>query len=108
MLGEILQGLTDPARAEAVLAAVGSPEAQGRIARAAAADGGQVGPLIAAKIRHLLDHGGEEIWLDLVGAMSGSPLPASAAVALLLARAFPDPVRVRITHGPAQAKTPSP
>ena len=98
MLGDILQGLTDDTTAEAVLAAVSQPGICDRIERAAAADAIPVGTLVARRVRHLLDHGGEDVWLDLVGAMSGTPQPASAAVDRILARAFPDPVRVRVTR----------
>ena len=93
MLGEILQGLSDPARAEEFLTVVGRPEIRTRIERAAAADGVAVGALVAGKVRHLVDHGGEEVWLDLIGAMSGSPQPAAAAIDRVLARAFPEPTR---------------
>jgi hypothetical protein len=98
MLGEILEGLTDPAMAEEVLAVVAGPEMLGRIEQAAAADGVPVGSLVASKVRHLLDHGGEEIWLDLIGAMNGSLQPAAVGVERVLAHAFPDPVRVRLTR----------
>ncbi len=98
MLGEILRGLTDAATAEEVLAVVGRPGIRDRITHAAASDGVAVGALVASRVRHLLDHGDEEVWLDLFGAMSGSPQPAATAVERVLARAFPDPARVQITR----------
>ncbi|MBB5695285.1 hypothetical protein [Muricoccus pecuniae] len=98
MLGEILGGLTDPMRAEEILLFVGQPGMRERVEEAAAKDGVPVGALVASKVRHLVDHGDEEVWLDLVGAMAGSPQPAAAAVERVLARAFPDPVRVRLTR----------
>ncbi|SHJ90570.1 hypothetical protein SAMN02745194_03705 [Roseomonas rosea] len=98
MLGEILGGLTDPLRAEAVLTLVGRPEMRERILGVAAEDGVAAGELVASRVRHLVEHGDEEIWLDLVGAMAASPHPAAAAVERVLARAFPDPVRVRFTR----------
>lgn len=98
MLGEILQRLTDAAAAEAALAVVSKPEIRERIEHAAAADDVAVGELIAGKVRHLLDHGDEDVWLDLVGAMAGTPNPGAAAIDRILARAFPHPARVRITR----------
>ena len=89
MLGEILQGLTDADAAEAMLADVGSPELRQRIERVAAAGNLPVGRVVAQKVRHLLDHGGEDIWLELLGAMSGTPHPGAVAVDRILARAFP-------------------
>ena len=46
----------------------------------------------------MVEQGGEDIWLDLLGLMSGSPQPGVAAVEPVLAYAFPDPVRVRIAR----------
>ena len=101
MLGEILRGLTDAAQAEEVLSIVGRPEMRARIAQMAAADDVALGALVASKVRHLVEHGDEEVWLDLVGAMANAPQPAAAAVERILARAFPDPVRVRVTRVPS-------
>ncbi|HWX51091.1 MAG TPA: hypothetical protein VNZ61_23835 [Roseomonas sp.] len=101
MLGEILRGLTDAAQAEEVLAMVSRPEIRARIAQMAAADDVAPGALVAAKVRHLVEHGDEEVWLDLVGAMANAPQPAAAAVERILARAFPDPVRVRVSRVPS-------
>lgn len=98
MLGEILGGLTNPASAADMLDVVAEASVRGRIKAMAAAQGAAVGDMVAAHVRHLLDRGSEEVWLDLIGAMSGSPQPAAAAVERVLARAFPDPVRVRIRH----------
>lgn len=89
MLGDILQGLTDANTAEAVLADVGGQEIRQRIELAAAANNVPVGVMVANKVRHLLDHGGEDVWLDLLGAMSGTPHPGAVAVDRILARAFP-------------------
>lgn len=98
MLGDILNSLTDPSSAEAALAMVGQPELHDRIASLAAAESCPVGLLVAGKVRHLLDHDGEDLWLDLLGAMSASPQPGVVAVSRIMALAFPDPVRVRITR----------
>lgn len=98
MLGDILGGLANPALAEGLLDVVAEAPARERISAAAAAEGVAVGELVAARVRRLLDHGSEDIWLDLVGVMASSPQPAAAAVERVLARAFPDPVRVRVTR----------
>ncbi|MGA3399521.1 MAG: hypothetical protein ABSC95_09900 [Acetobacteraceae bacterium] len=89
-------GLTNATMAEAVVAAVARPEIMERIRAAADAGGIPVGALVASKVRHLIDHGAEDIWLDLLGVMSGSPQPGAAAIERMMAHAFPDPVRVRI------------
>jgi len=91
MLGDILGGLTEAASAEGILAAVGSPEVLERIRLDAAAEGVPAGALVAARVRHMLDHAGEDVWLDLLGLMSGSPQPGAAALSAMLSRAFPDP-----------------
>jgi hypothetical protein len=91
MLGDILGGLTEPASAEGILAAVGSPDVLERIRRNAAAEGVSAGALVAARVRHMLDHAGEDMWFDLLGLMSGSPQPGAAALAAMLSLAFPDP-----------------
>ena len=91
MLGDILGGLTEAASAEGVLAAVGSPEVLERIRLDAAAEGVPAGALVAARVRHMLDHAGEDVWLDLLGLMSGSPQPGAAVLSAMLSRAFPDP-----------------
>lgn len=98
MLGQILQGLTDATEAEAILAVVASPAMRERIEREAATAGTGIGNLVSGKLRHLLDHGGEALWLDLLGAMANTPDPGSVAVNRILAHAFPDPVRVRVTR----------
>ena len=89
MLGHLLQALSDPDGAEAVLARVGTQEIRQRVERAAAARSVPVGTMVAHKVRHVVDHGGEDIWLDAIGAMSGSPQPGVAAIQRLLSRAFP-------------------
>jgi hypothetical protein len=89
MLGHLLQALSDPDGAEAVLARVGTQEIRERVERAAAAQSVPVGTMVAHKVRHLVDHGGEDIWVDAIGAMSGSPQPGVAAIHRLLDRAFP-------------------
>jgi hypothetical protein len=99
MLGEIVGGLTNAALAESVISAVGKPEILERVRAASEADGVPVGALVASKVRHVVEHGGEEIWVDLIGVMSGSPQPGIAAVERMLAYAFPDPVRVRFKSG---------
>lgn len=95
MLGEIVGGLTNAALAEGVITAIGKPEILQRVRAASEADGVSVGTLVASKVRHVVEHGGEDIWVDLIGVMSGSPQPGAAAVERMLAYAFPDPVRVK-------------
>jgi hypothetical protein len=92
MLGVILSGLTDAASAEDILTAFGSPGVVERVRRDAATEGVAVGGRVAAKIRHILDHASEDIWLQLLGGMSGSPQPGVAALEAMLDYAFPDPV----------------
>ena len=96
MLGEIIGGLTDATTAASVIATVAEPAILARVTEAASAGGVTVGTLVAAKMRHLVEHGSEDIWLDLIATMSGSPQPGAAAIARMLGYAFPDPVRVRV------------
>lgn len=98
MLGSILGGLTNAATAEAVAANVADTAIMQRIRTAAGTQRVPVGAFVASKVRHVIENAGEAIWLDLIGAMSGSPQPGAAAIERVLAHAFPDPVRVRITR----------
>jgi hypothetical protein len=98
MLGEILAALADAARAEEVIAAVAPPALLARIKHEAAASSTPVGALVADRVRHVVEHGGEALWLDLLGVMSASPQPGAAAIERMLAAAFPDPVRVRVAR----------
>ena len=43
----------------------------------------------AAAVRRVLDHAGEEIWLDILGAMARTPEPGAAALGIILAKALP-------------------
>ena len=89
MLGQILDGLTNPKAAEASLAAIADAALLHRVKSAANANAVTPGVYVAATIRHLLDHGSEEIWLDLIGKMANSPQPGAAALQAILGRAFP-------------------
>ena len=89
MLGNILGGLTNAAAAAELLSAIADDALLERVNRAAEENGVTPGTYVAATVRHLLDHGSEEIWLDLVGKMANSPQPGAAAVQAILARAFP-------------------
>lgn len=93
MLGTILDGLTNAVAAEAILAAISDEALLERVKHAADENGVTPGTYVAATVRHLLDHGSEDIWLDLVGKMANSPQPGAAALHCILARAFPAPAK---------------
>ena len=101
MLGNILGGLTNAAAAEEILAAIGDEALLKRVKAAAEANVVTPGTYVAATVRHLLDYGGEEVWLDLVGKMANSPQPGAAALQAILARAFPAPVQPRTALAPS-------
>ena len=88
MLGKILGGLTNAAAAEELLAAIADEALLERVKTAADENDVTPGTYVAATVRHLLDHGSEEIWLDLVGKMANSPQPGAAALQAILLRAF--------------------
>lgn len=96
MLGDILGRLADDAAAADILTAIARPEILERIERIAEAEGETLGALVASRVRHLIDHGGEEVWLDLLSVMSGSPQPGAAAVERVLSRTFPAPAGLRV------------
>lgn len=100
MLGNILGGLTNANAAEEMLAAIGDEALLARVNRAADENAVSPGTYVAATVRHLLDHGSEEIWLDLVGKMANSPQPGAAALNAILARAFPAPAITRTPRTP--------
>jgi hypothetical protein len=100
MLGKILGGLTNAAAAEKLLDAIADEALLVQVKIAADENDVSPGTYVAATVRHLLDHGSEEIWLDLVGKMANSPQPGSAALQVILARAFPSPVTVRTPMKP--------
>jgi hypothetical protein len=95
MLGNILGGLTDADAAEDLLTAIADEALLQRVKTAANENDVTPGTYVAATVRHLLDHGSEEVWLDLVGKMANSPQPGAAALQAILMRAFPAPVRIR-------------
>jgi hypothetical protein len=93
MLGEILAGLTDDAVAADVARSLAPPALRARIDAAATAESVPAGALVAARVRHLLDHGDEAFWLSMLGGMSGSMQPGAAAIERVLALAFPEAER---------------
>jgi hypothetical protein len=95
MLGNILGAWTNAASAEEALAAIGDPGVVERVRRGAAAEGVGVGAFVAGTVRQMLDYAEEDVWLDLLGRMSGSPRPGVAALEAMLARAFPAPAAAR-------------
>jgi hypothetical protein len=100
MLGTILGGLTNAAAAEESLAVIGDEALLERVRRAADENDVSPGTYVAANVRNLLDHGDEELWLDLIGKMANSPQPGATALRAVLARAFPAPAAPR-THLPS-------
>jgi hypothetical protein len=91
MLGNILGALTDAAWAEEALATIADPAVVERVRRGAAEEGVDVGAFVASTVRQMLDYAEEDVWLDLLGRMSGSSRPGVAALEAMLARAFPEP-----------------
>src|SRR5512136_1793204 len=91
MLGIVLRGLTDPTTAEAALSALGNRDILEQLRALADAEGASAGAVAARSVRHVLDHAGEEIWLEILGAMARTPEPGAAALAIILARALPKP-----------------
>jgi len=89
MLGNILGGLTNAAAAEDLLCNLADEALVQRVRSAAEAQSVTPGAYVAANVRHLLEHGSEEIWLDLVSRMANSPQPGVAALQAILSRAFP-------------------
>lgn len=104
MLGNILGGLTNAAAAEELLAAIADEALLERVKAAADENDVTPGTYVAATVRHLLDHGSEEIWLDMVGKMANSPQPGAAALQAILVRAFPAPAPVPV-RTPMKPKT---
>lgn len=98
MLGDILNRLSHPVTAEATLAMVSGREMRERVAAAAEAESVSVGMVVANRVRHLLDHGTDETWLDLLGAIATAPEPGAAAIDRVLALVFPTKTRIRVTH----------
>jgi hypothetical protein len=107
MLGHILGGLTNAAVAEELLASLADEALLARVRNAAGERDVTPGTYVAAAVRHLLDHGGEEIWLDLVGKMAGSPRPGATALQTILARAFPAPGAPSCHGQPRPVRRPS-
>lgn len=98
MLGNILKTLTDATSAGAALVAVADRSVVDRVRRGAAAEDVSVGAFVAATVRQMLDYAEEDVWLDLLGRMSGSPQPGVTMLEAVLARAFPEPVVAGTSH----------
>ena len=92
MLGDILKSLTNPAAAEAALLELGNGLVLDRVRIEAEVEGTTAGAFVARAVRHVLDHAGEEVWLDLIGAMARTPEPGRAALGIILAKALPHSV----------------
>jgi hypothetical protein len=92
---------TNAAAAEELLAAIADEPLLKRVQAAAGENDVTPGIYVAATIRHLIDHGSEEVWLNLVGQMANSPQPGKAASQAILMRAFPAPVKVRTPVRPS-------
>jgi hypothetical protein len=90
MLGTILRSLTNPAQAEAALAELGDAPLLARVRHGAEAESTSPGVFAARAVRHVLDHAGEEVWLDVLGAMARTPQPGTAALGVILAKALPE------------------
>jgi hypothetical protein len=93
MLGNILTDLTNAGAATETLAAIGDKAMLERVEDAAAAANVSPGIFVASTVRHLIEHGSEELWLDLVGKMANSPRPGAVALQAILARAFLAPAK---------------
>jgi len=89
MLGTILRSLTNPAEAEVALLELGDESVLERVRANARAEGTTAGAYAARAVRHVIDHAGEEVWLDLLGAMARTPQPGVAALGIILAKALP-------------------
>lgn len=103
MLGKILGGLTNAAAAEECLGAIADAALLDQVRAAAGENGVTPGTYVSATVRHLLDHGSEEIWLDLVGKTANSAQPGATALQAILLGAFPASVRERT---PMMPRTP--
>jgi hypothetical protein len=102
MLGNILGHLTNATAAEQSLAAIADEALLERVKSGAAENGVSPGTYVSATVRHLLDYGDEEVWLDLIGKMANSPQPGAVALQAILARAFPEAAAdARCGHGQA-------
>ena len=73
----------------------------GRVKSAASENAVSPGTYVAATVRHLLDHGNEETWLDLIGTMATSPQPGAAALQSILSRAFLAPTQLNVPVDPS-------
>jgi hypothetical protein len=103
MLGNILGGLTNAAAAGELLAAIADEALLEGVKVAAAENAVTPGTYVAATVRHLLDHGSDDVWLDMIGKMANSPQPGMAALQAILVRAFPAPAKIGT---PMEPKTP--
>lgn len=92
MLGDILKSLTNPAAVEAALLELGNGLVLDRVLIEAQAEGTTAGAFVARAVRHVLDHAGEEVWLDLIGVMARTSEPGGAALGIILAKALPNSV----------------
>ncbi len=102
MLGNILGGLTNAAAAGELLTAIADEALLERVKVAADENDVTPGTYVAATVRHLLDHGSDDVWLDMIGKMANSPQPGATALHAILVRAFPAPA-----PAPVPVRTPT-
>ncbi|HQT64032.1 MAG: hypothetical protein B7Z75_13960 [Acidocella sp. 20-57-95] len=84
MLGMILSKLADPSQAEAALAALNDETILAQIKARAEGENTTVGEFTSRAVSRVLNQASEEIWLDLLGKMAGTPEPGTAALAVIL------------------------
>jgi hypothetical protein len=87
MLGDLLAEFNDEASAAEALLALGDLRLAAAVRRRAAAEGVELGTIVARAVRHYAERAPDEEWVTLLGALSTSADPGLAFIRRALSAA---------------------
>lgn len=91
MLGKLIDSLDNPAVTLKLVAALGDPALEERLATAADAVGRPVADIVATTVRSFLNTASDDHWVQLVGIMNRAEDPGLAALRAILSSALASP-----------------
>ena len=91
MLGKLIDSLDNPAVTLKLVAALGDPALEERLATAADAVGRPVADIVATTVRSFLNTASDDHWVQLVGIINRAEDPGLAALRAILSSALAAP-----------------
>lgn len=90
MFGKLIESLDDPAVTLKLVAALGDPGLETRLAAVADATGHPVADIVATTVRNFLNSASDDHWVQLIGIMNRAEDPGLAALRAILSSALPE------------------